>query len=122
MYTPRSTKGVAYFKSLAQVKKSLRFEQTDSEDKFWQEVRTNKLGFKFKRQHIVHNFIVDFYCVEKCLSIEIDGEVHNKQKIRDEERDSRLELLGVRVIRFTNDQIDSDIGRCIMKVKEYLNK
>ncbi len=121
MYTPRSTKGNEYFNVLMQRKYELKEAQTNAEYKLWFHLRNNKLGFKFKRQHLVYNFIADFYCVEKCLVIEVDGGVHLTTKVRDDERDSALNCLGIKVIRFTNEQIEKDIYNCVDSIKDTLN-
>ena len=93
----------------------LRKNQTKAEKFFWDKVRNRKLfGFKFRRQHIIQHantqgnksfFITDFYCDEKRLIIEIDGEIHLQQKEYDEIREEILREMGYNVIRFENDQV-----------------
>ncbi len=79
---------------------------TEAEDKLWQYLRNRQLaGLKFRRQHSIERFIVDFYCAEAKLIIEVDGPVHDYSKEEDTIRQEFLESQGFRVMRFTNDQV-----------------
>ena len=98
----------------------MRKKGTLAEDKLWEELRGKKLGVKFRRQHIIDSFIVDFYCVEKALVVEVDGEIHLSQVEKDSERDSVLVGLGCRVIRFSNEQVLQDVDRVLDIIKENL--
>ena len=72
----------------------------------WSLLRNRQLvGYKFRRQHPIKNFIVDFACIEKQLIIEVDGGQHLERKKEDDERTQFLEIQGYRVLRFWNDQI-----------------
>jgi very-short-patch-repair endonuclease len=95
-------------KSLEEIRRSLRQNVTQAEDFLWQELRNNKLaGLKFKRQHSIGNYIVDFYCASKRLIVEADGNVHEtkEQKEKDQFRDENLFDMDFKVLRFTNHQI-----------------
>jgi len=96
-------------------------KQTNSEEILWQEIKTKKLGFKFRRQHIIDIFVPDFVCLEKMLIIEVDGEVHNLQKDHDKERQEYLESLGYKVIRFKNEEIEKDLKNVLIKIKNILD-
>jgi very-short-patch-repair endonuclease len=91
--------------------REMRQPQTPAETMLWGALRNRQTGYKFRRQHPVERFIVDFYCAEAKLLIEVDGESHldPKQKEYDEARTEYLEELGYRVIRFTNDDVKSSI-------------
>ncbi len=94
-------------KTLAQARK-LRQDQTDAEQLLWQELRGSQLeGLKFRRQYPIGRFIVDFYCSEKKLVIEVDGDKHfaPKQMDYDAARTAWLEEQGLRVARVTNDEV-----------------
>lgn len=121
MYTPKSTKGTSYLKSLIQKRNELKENYTECEKLLWFELKQAKLGYSFRRQHIVSDFIVDFYCVEKCLAVEVDGEVHDMQKIRDRERDHKLSMLGISMLRFTNDQVKNNIEFCLERIRKALS-
>jgi leucyl-tRNA synthetase len=97
-----------------------RKEPTEAEDKFWQAVRDSTLSVKFRRQHAIGSFIVDFVCIEKKLVIEVDGSIHNKQKREDEERTKIIEGQGFRVVRFSNDQVINSLSEVLQKVKSDL--
>jgi very-short-patch-repair endonuclease len=66
-------------------------------------------GFKFRRQHAIGPYFVDFYCVQASLVIEVDGSIHDGQVDQDVARQQYLESLGLRVLRFTNDEILREI-------------
>lgn len=78
---------------------------TPAEKLLWKEVRANKLGVRFRRQQVIQGFIVDFYCHYAGLIVEVDGDVHDLQKEEDERREKVLSELGLRVVRFRNDEV-----------------
>ena len=104
--------------SLLKKAKEMRKSPTQTEEIIWEILRDEKLGFQFRRQHIIDHFIIDFVCLKKGLIIEIDGDIHDLQKERDIERDNRLKELGFSILRFSNDNILSDIDMVISKIKE----
>ena len=84
-------------------RKELRNNTTDAEKRLWLFVKNKQLhGRKFTRQHSIGKYIVDFYCYEEKLILELDGEQHKEQIKYDEERTKYLESLGYKVIRFNN--------------------
>jgi len=86
----------------------LRKRQTDAERCLWQHLRARRLGgHKFRRQHTVDKYIVDFFCDDARLVIELDGGGHNepRQKDYDNCRTLKLEELDLRVLRFWNDEV-----------------
>src|SRR4051812_11303424 len=92
-------------------RKKLRAEATPAEMKLWKRLSRRKMsGLKFRRQYGVGTFILDFYCPELNLAIEIDGEYHNEEEIKenDQARQEQIEALGIRFLRFTNDVILTD--------------
>lgn len=91
--------------------KELRREMTPAEKLLWQEVRANKLGVRFRRQQVIQGFIVDFYCHQAGLVIEVDGDVHDLQKEEDERREKVLSEMGLRIVRFQNDEVVRDASR-----------
>ncbi|MDP3112912.1 MAG: DNA methyltransferase [Thermodesulfovibrionales bacterium] len=102
---------------------SLRKAQTEAEEKLWQALRNKKINnCKFRRQHPIGQFIADFYCHEAGLIIEVDGGYHNKadQKTYDEARTQVINDFGVKVIRFTNEEILSNLTEVVKKVSEVL--
>ncbi len=86
--------------------RALRHEQTESERILWLRVRDRGLlGFKFRRQHRIGLYYVDFVCAEACLVIELDGSQHLEQVEYDTLRTERLQAQGYRVLRFWNDDV-----------------
>lgn len=82
-----------------------RKQPTAAEDKLWQELRNQKLGVKFRRQHMIDQYIVDFVALSKGLVIEVDGSSHDFTGENDQVRTEALERIGYTVIRFTNDEV-----------------
>ena len=78
---------------------------TEEEEFLWDFVRKNQLGAKFRKQHPIAQYIVDFYCHRFQLAVELDGDYHldREQKQKDIQRQNNLEEKGIRVIRFTNE-------------------
>jgi isobutyryl-CoA mutase len=101
---------------------SHRKEPTMAETILWEKLKSKKIGYKFRRQHIINRFIADFVCLEKGLVIEVDGNYHQlpEVKISDEERTAALNELGFEVVRFTNDDIVYKIEIVIKKISESL--
>ncbi|MBO5642169.1 MAG: endonuclease domain-containing protein [Prevotella sp.] len=97
---------------------------TEAEKMLWEYLRGRKLWFKFNRQHIVGDYIVDFICIEKSLVVEIDGGYHSEyeQIQKDEMRTDSLRRMGFRVIRFANEDVYGRIQDVIDKIKEELFK
>ena len=88
----------------------MRRDQTPAEQRLWARLRGRQLyGLKFRRQHPIGRFIVDFCCVSHKLVIEIDGDSHASQQEYDEDRTTWLEDRGYRVIRFTNREVTLQI-------------
>ena len=86
--------------------KELRSRMTDAEALLWMLLRDRRIaGAKFRRQHPAGRYILDYYCVEKKLAIELDGGQHGEAAEYDERRDSWLRSQGIRVLRFWNNQM-----------------
>jgi very-short-patch-repair endonuclease/nucleoside-triphosphatase THEP1 len=98
-----------YNSKLIDVARQNRQNLTESEQKFWEIVRDHKIGFEFQRQKPINNFILDFYCKELNLAIEVDGGYHDKSSevARDNERTKILNSLGIKVLRLKNDEVNN---------------
>ena len=101
---------------------NLRTTQTPQEVLLWSRLRREQLGFKFRRQHSIGGYIVDFYCPLKKLVIEIDGSQHFGNKEYHEIRSKYLEGLDIKVIRFTNAEINTNMSGVIDKIMNELNQ
>jgi 5-methyltetrahydrofolate--homocysteine methyltransferase/ATP-dependent helicase HrpA len=103
--------------------RELRKSMTVAEKILWKQLRNRKLnGMHFRRQHPYNIYILDFYCFEAKLAIEIDGDIHLNQKEYDKERTEFLESTGLEVIRFTNKDIESRIDWVIEVIKDHVNR
>ncbi|QIX60021.1 UvrD-helicase domain-containing protein [Hymenobacter sp. BT18] len=104
--------------------KEMRRHPTPAEEVLWQELRDGKLGSKFRRQHVIGTFIVDFVCIPGLLVVEIDGEVHgdHEQAEYDAGRTHELEGLGYRIVRFTNHQVLHQLPNVLDTLHQALNQ
>ncbi len=96
--------------------KVLRKRETKAEQMLWERINNKQLrGFKFRRQHPISCFIADFYCHKAKLIIELDGSIHNLHEVKekDQGRTYEIEKLGITVIRFTNQEIYSNLETVI---------
>ena len=101
--------------------RELRREMTPAEKILWEELRANKLGVHFRRQQVIQGFIVDFYCHRAGLVVEVDGDVHDLQKEEDERREKVLSALGLRVVRFKNDEVVRNLMVVVTKIREIIS-
>jgi very-short-patch-repair endonuclease len=86
--------------------RAMRARPTAAEAALWSALRDRRLdGWKFRRQHVIAGYIVDFYCAKLWLAVEVDGPVHETRRIDDRERDDNLALLGVRMVRLRNADV-----------------
>ncbi|TYA78673.1 DUF559 domain-containing protein [Seonamhaeicola marinus] len=111
------------YKLLKELQIENKKHATEAERVLWECLRNKKLGLKFRRQHIIDEFIVDFLCIEKQLIIEVDGGYHKttEQKEADELRSQILNEIGFKVIRFTNEQVIGDIDNVLGYIQKTLN-
>jgi very-short-patch-repair endonuclease len=101
--------------------KKLRQSMTDAERHLWQHLRCRQIeSTKFRRQHPIENYIVDFVCIEKQLVVEIDGSQHIEQQTYDKKRTKRLNQLGFRVIRFWNNEVLLQTEAVLEKIRQEL--
>ena len=98
----------------------MRHPQTAAEAALWAAIRNRSVVYKFPRQHPIDRFIVDFYCAQAKLCIEIDGSTHREadQQEYDAARTEYLEGLGYKVIRFTNHDVRYNINAVVAAILE----
>ena len=103
--------------------REMRHPQTPAETSVWRYLRNRNLEFKFRRQHPITRFIIDFYCAELKLCIEIDGDTHLDlaQQEYDTARTEYLEMIGRTVIRFKNEDVKSNVEAVVQRVRETCN-
>ena len=104
--------------------REFRRDMTPAEAILWQELRGNKLGVHFRRQQVIAGFIVDFYCHKAGLVIELDGSVHggNEQKENDAERDKVLSEMGLRIVRFMNEDVIKNSPKILGRIRELISE
>lgn len=98
--------------------RAMRRGPTPAEALLWACLRNSQLGAKFRRQHALGPFILDFYCARYDLAIEVDGTIHRFSQQQDRERADFLTDLGITLLRFTNDQVEVDIERVIERIRD----
>lgn len=96
---------------------------TQAEAVLWEYLKGNRLGAKFRRQHLIGQYIPDFVCLSKQLIIEVDGGYHfiGDQPTSDEQRTAYLESFGYHVIRFTNEEVLADTQNVLQKIRHIMN-
>jgi len=118
---PGAIRGQAGYLDL---KRRLRSDVTGPETRLWSRLRARQLqGLKFRRQHGIGPYIVDFYCPEQSLVIEVDGDSHADadQIVKDQLRDRYFQSLGLRVIRYINDDIVKNLDGVLEDLAERLS-
>ncbi len=101
--------------------REMRREPTPAEDVLWQRLRRHQLGVKFRRQHPVERFLLDFYCPVARLVVEVDGPIHQYRREEDAIRQEFLESHGLRVLRFTNAEVETAIDAVVERITNYLS-
>ncbi|MFH7028698.1 MAG: endonuclease domain-containing protein [Heteroscytonema crispum UTEX LB 1556] len=111
------------WEKLKPLARQMRREPTPAEKLLWQKLRQKQvLGFKFRRQHAIDRFIVDFYCHEAQLVVEVDGGIHDYTQEEDAIRQKFLESLGLRVIRFRNEEVLKEIEGVVEAIALWLHR
>ncbi len=120
-----SSKRLHNKKELKVRRQSLRNNATYAEKHLWKFLKHSQLaGKKFRRQHSIGNYVVDFFCYEKNLAVELDGHHHLEKEVieYDKERTKFLESLGVKVIRFENLEVIFDTDRVLRDIEKILKE
>ncbi|NVO32373.1 endonuclease domain-containing protein [Hymenobacter sp. P5342] len=112
------------WKALGPWARENRKQPTEAEAKLWDELRREKLGVQFRRQHAIDSYIVDFVCLSAKLVVEADGEIHAdaEQAAYDKDRTTVLQELGYEVLRFSNQEILHNPARVIQQIKAHLTQ
>lgn len=111
-----------YNPNLKKLARELRKNMTPGEVLLWQEIRRRKLGFQFHRQVPIDEFIVDFYCHELMLAIEVDGRYHDHPQVSvlDQKRQAILESMGVIFLRFEEAEIRTDLDAVVQRINDWI--
>lgn len=115
-----ANKIIPYNKNLKIRARELRKNMTPAEILVWGNIRKKSLGMEFHRQVPILNYIVDFYCHEIGLALEIDGKIHEDNFLEDSKRQGEIEKYGVFFLRFSNHEVFSDIDSVKKKIHNYI--
>ena len=96
--------------------RAMRREMTCCEAKLWERLRRSNLGVSFRRQQVIAGFIADFYCHQAALVVEVDGPIHEAEY--DAERDVIFAGYGIMTLRFTNRQVEEQIGVVLYQIRQ----
>ncbi len=114
---------IPYNPKLKQLARNLRNNSTLSEMLLWEYLKGKQMrGFDFHRQKPIDNYIVDFFCSELMLAIEIDGDSHDWKAEEDEKRQKRLESLGVRFLRFQDIDVKQNMDGILKVIEDWIEK
>jgi len=105
--------------------KELRIRMTKAEIILWESLRNKRFGgLKFRRQHPIGRFIVDYYCHKYKLVIELDGGIHEVQEVKanDRNREQELRNFGLNILRFTNEQVINEIAYVLQTIKQQVDR
>lgn len=117
---PRHTvEGVAN-RATVEFAREQRREPTRAERRLWEAVRRKQLGVRIRRQHPIENFVLDFYCAEARIAIEVDGPVHDEQQDYDRWRDEQLACWGIEVLRVDEERVRHDLPAVLQEIREAL--
>jgi very-short-patch-repair endonuclease len=106
---------------VVQLARDLRNNLTECERLLWDRLKNRKIaGYKFRCQHPIFRYVLDFYCLEKLLAIELDGDVHKKRKDYDSYRDDFMKSMGIHTLRFTNNQIMQNTDMVVCTIESEL--
>ena len=112
---------IPYNSELVPLANKLRQNSTLSEILLWGHLKKkSQLGYDFDRQRPIGNYIVDFYCKELCLALEIDGCSHNGKGDYDLKRQRELEELGIRVLRFDDREVKQEMDAVLRQLRRYI--
>jgi very-short-patch-repair endonuclease len=115
-----------YFRAkpnVMELAKMLRNNMTYPEKLLWEKLKGKQIyGVRFRRQHPISFFIADFYCHEVRLVVEVDGEIHSDKIEYDDGRSAEMENFGIKVIRFTNSEVENNIEGVIRKIEMTVNE
>jgi very-short-patch-repair endonuclease len=98
--------------------RDLRNSMTGAEKVLWDVLKKRQIcGLKFRNQHPINRYILDFFCHEKMLAIEVDGDVHSERKTYDHYRDEFLKSAGIKTLRFSNSDVLSDLNGVLQRIR-----
>ncbi len=126
LYSPLKDRGMHYGANPLIFRKAeeLRNKMTNAEELLWNYLKTNEWTLKFRRQHPLSIYVADFYCHKLKFIIEVDGSIHDNEDVKrhDAEREFNLKSLGLKIIRFTNDEVTLKLETVLEKIKNTISE
>ncbi len=117
----RTVEGVAD-RSKIEFAREQRKNPTRAEKMLWQAVRRKRLGVRIRRQHPIGDFVLDFYCAEARLAIEVDGPVHEQRQAYDRWRDQTLATWGIEVMRVPEERVREELTVVVKEIRDRLGQ
>ena len=111
-----------FYRKFKYERERLKANMTPAELFLWEHLKNKKLGVKFRRQHVIENYIPDFVALSIKLIVEVDGGIHIKHKKEDAARTKWLNFIGYSVIRFKNEEVEKDIKKVLEEIREEITK
>jgi len=114
---------IPYKPKLKVLARNLRNDSTKSEIYLWKHLKGKQMmGYDFHRQKPLDNYIVDFFCHELMLAVELDGYTHQMEEVmeKDEKKEKRLNELGVNVLRFQDEEVYNDVENVVREIEAYI--
>jgi len=105
-----------------EIRRDLRKQQIKEEILLWSKLRNNQTGYKWRKQVSIGNYIADFYCREKLLVVELDGSQHLDNKEYDKNREDFFKFLGIKTLRFWNNEVNKNLEGIMSNILFELNK
>lgn len=103
--------------------KQFRSRPTIAEATLWEILKNRRLGgYKFRRQHPIDRFLVDFCCPQMKLVVEVDGGIHKSKETEDSTRQEKLEEIDYKVLRFSNEAVENNLNQVLSKILNTLNE
>ena len=119
----KKRKIIPYNPKLKQLARNLRNNSTLSEVLLWEHLKGKRMKeYDFHRQKPIDNYIVDFFCNELMLAVEIDGDSHDYKFEKDQQRQKRIESLGITFLRFDDIDVKQDINSVILRIEEWIEE
>ena len=113
---------IPYNPKLREFARYLRNNSTLSEILLWKEIKNKALGVEFKRQVPILDYIVDFYCQELKLAVEVDGHIHDFRYVEDKVRQEQIEQWGITFIRFSNEDIKTNMFSVVLSLESKIDE
>ena len=114
---------ITYNPKLKEIARQLRKTMTLNEILLWEQLKGKKiLGYDFHRQKPIDNYIIDFFCPELKLAIEIDGDSHSGRQVIDEKRQKKIEAMGVSFLRFSSLDVMTNLEGICESIKDWIEE